>query len=248
MTEMKLFQVSTVVKEYSGCKDVAFHWFKEKSSGPERPYAQLVAGWPDNCGPGDSKAYAEGYIDELFSEDEAGQLTGYLSRFAADEGVTTIDEVALPVANNCMGYGALPVGGDNDFYMLSRKKGYPLPFSVWGYYDTRHCPLVVPTKERVVEALDEISDKAAEFIKAIQRERSSIRDGDGSGAELDALARDMIALCQSYQWASTDLRAAGFEPLPDEVATDHKLLARQGHHLCPDLHGKIAELLDPLHL
>jgi hypothetical protein len=147
MTEMKLFNVTTVVKEYSGCKDVAFSWFKEKPEAGSRPYAQLIAGYPDGCGPGDSKAYAEEYIDELFTEHEAGQLADYLSTFK--DSVTTIDEVALPVANNVMGFGALPVGRDTDFYMLSRHEAYQLPFSVWGYFDTRFC-------ERVAGEVDEL--------------------------------------------------------------------------------------------
>src|SRR5262249_39626819 len=73
----------------------------------------------------------EGYIDELFTEHEAGQLADYLSTFK--DSTTTVEEVALPIGNDTMAYGALPVGGGTDFYMLSKKEGYPLPFSVWGF-------------------------------------------------------------------------------------------------------------------
>ena len=30
--------------------------------------------------------------------------------------------------------GAIPVGGDCDFYMLSEHDDYNLPFRAWGYY------------------------------------------------------------------------------------------------------------------
>jgi hypothetical protein len=47
----------------------------------------------------------------------------------------------VPVDNNIMGVGTLPVGGDSDFYMLSKAPDYPLPFSVWGHFDLSAKPI-----------------------------------------------------------------------------------------------------------
>ena len=135
---MKLFHVTTVVKEYDGCKDVAFEWFKEKPTGARRPYEHLIADYPHEVPPECAERYyPEGYIDELFTEHEAGQLADYLSTFR--NSTTTINEVSLPAANNVMGLGDIAVGGGTDFYMLSKRDNYPLPFSVWGYFDKRFC-------------------------------------------------------------------------------------------------------------
>jgi hypothetical protein len=41
-----------------------------------------------------------------------------------------------------MGVGALPVGGGDDFYMLSEKPEYSLPFKVWGYFNLVGCTLI----------------------------------------------------------------------------------------------------------
>ena len=89
---MKLFHVTTVVKEYDGCKDVAFEWFKEKPTGARRPYEHLIADYPHEVPPECAERYyPEGYIDELFTEHEAGQLADYLSTFR--NSTTTINEV-----------------------------------------------------------------------------------------------------------------------------------------------------------
>ena len=106
---MKLYNVDTIVKEFQDCKDVNFRWFYSNDRPqPRRPYAELVKNYtPD--------PYTEGYIDELFSEDEARQLKQYLDREHGDAGTTTITEVSLPVANNIGGVGAIAVGGGDDF-------------------------------------------------------------------------------------------------------------------------------------
>jgi len=36
-----------------------------------------------------------------------------------------------------MGYGAVPIGGPEDFYQLCKEEEWTLPFEVWGYYDLR---------------------------------------------------------------------------------------------------------------
>ena len=134
---IKLFQVTTQVQEYRGCKDVGFCWFKSEAESGVRPYQELIADYSPEK---EYIQYAEGHIDELFTEDEAKRLADYLADY--DCGVTTITEVPLPVSNDAIGVGALAVGGGDDFYMLATAPDYPLPFAVWGYYNLRGCELI----------------------------------------------------------------------------------------------------------
>jgi hypothetical protein len=117
---MKLFDVTTVLKQYDGCKDVGFHWFRDDK--PEgRPYAELISGYDPEF------SFApEERIDELFTEDEAAQLKAHLDQQYGKAGVTTITEAALPIANNQTGAGSIAVGGGNDFLRLRSF----LPFKV----------------------------------------------------------------------------------------------------------------------
>jgi hypothetical protein len=134
----KLYYVDTQVHEYSDCKDVPFTWF---NWAPEhqRPYAKLIEGY-------DPKKwaihYAEAYVDELFTEDEAKQLKAYLDREHGDAGVTTIREVQLPAPNNRAGVGSMAVGGGDDFHMLFERQDYSLPFKAAAYFDLRNCQLI----------------------------------------------------------------------------------------------------------
>src|SRR5262245_52991529 len=128
---MKLYHVWTTAKEYSGCRDVVFQWFRHATPRGQRPYADLIRDYE----PG--HPYPEGAVEEMFTWDEAQQLKGFLERHYGDVGETVIEEVSLPIENCCMGVGALPVGGGTDFYMLSKAPEYSLPFKVWGYFDLR---------------------------------------------------------------------------------------------------------------
>ena len=101
-------------------------------------------------------AYAEGAIGELFTEAEVGALVAYLDREHGSEGVTTIEEVSLPIPNNTFGVGALPIGGGRNYYRLDQEPQYDLAFEVRGFFDLlvcelsdgsgpyRHPPFVVP--------------------------------------------------------------------------------------------------------
>ena len=151
----KLFQVVTIVKEYSGCKGVTFYWFFADERSSPRPYADLIADY----NPGTPYIeYAEARIDELFTEAEASQLIAYLDCQLGDEGMTTIEEEKLPIPSNVMGFGTIAVGGPQDFYMLHKAPGYPLPFKAFGYFDLRAsapCPTYPPINDVVAEDSDD---------------------------------------------------------------------------------------------
>jgi hypothetical protein len=136
---MKLYSVITTVKEYSGCKNVIFRWFRHAMLQGQRPYPDLIKDYePRNR----DAFYVEAYIEELFTWDEARQLEAYLDQHHGDQGDTVIKEVTLPVENNVMGFGGRAVGGGDSFYMLSEEPEYSLPFKVWGYFNLVGCTLI----------------------------------------------------------------------------------------------------------
>ena len=82
------------------------------------------------------KIYAQSVTEELFTGKEISQMKPYFERFRGAR--LELHEVKLPMnAKNILGVAALPVGGLQDCHMFSKRKGYPLNFRVWGYYDLR---------------------------------------------------------------------------------------------------------------
>ena len=129
---MKLYRVHTIVKQFHGCQNVPFDWFGCDRREP-RPYAELIEGyWPSDLD-------QEVAIDEMFTEVEAIALKEYLDREHGGAGVTTIEEVPLPIPDSSIGIGAIPVGGGTDFHMLDKEPNYSLPFKAWAYFDLRGC-------------------------------------------------------------------------------------------------------------
>lgn len=136
---MKLYHATTLVTEYDGCRDVRFCWFKPEPTPPARPYRDLINNYDEAAW---GARYAELAIDELFAEDEAVQLAAYLDVEHGSHGTTTVKEATLPIANNTMGLGAIPVGGGHDEYLLHKESNYSLPFKVIGHFDLRGCLLI----------------------------------------------------------------------------------------------------------
>ena len=69
---MDLYSVTTVMKEYDGYKNASFHWFYCDARTIPRPYVDLIENY--NGMNRLRAAYAEGYIDESFTLDEAQAL------------------------------------------------------------------------------------------------------------------------------------------------------------------------------
>ena len=102
---MDLYSVTTVMKEFDGYKNASFHWFYCDARTIPRPYADLIENYN---GMNRLRAvYAEGYIDESFTLDEARALKDYLDRTFAHKGTTTIKKRKLPITNNVVGWRAL---------------------------------------------------------------------------------------------------------------------------------------------
>jgi hypothetical protein len=135
----KLYRVRTVVSEFKGHRDVSLDWFViKRTSSVQRPYAEMIAGYD----PAKKDLYSEDAIDELFSDAEARSFVDWL-KANRPEGSNMIAEVALPIPENCMGFGAIAVGGPQDFLEFELDGAlWPLEFTVMGYFDLRaHEPI-----------------------------------------------------------------------------------------------------------
>jgi len=152
---MELYDVTTIVKEFSGCKNVEFNWFRCGERRAPRSYADLI----ENYDPSDRYVYyAEGCIDEMFELDEAQALKDYIDQNYGEAGITTIEKAKLPIATDTIGLGAISVGGPQDFYMLDKAPGYTLPFKVEGYFDLRGCELVDGSGARPYSTLTRLAE------------------------------------------------------------------------------------------
>jgi hypothetical protein len=99
-------------------------------------YHEVIANHDD--APEQLRRYSEDAVEEMFTKQEADTLVAWLkANRPADDDNTTIRECALPVENNITGFGAIPVGGQQDFLMTGDAPDYNLPFKVWGYCDKR---------------------------------------------------------------------------------------------------------------
>lgn len=142
---IKLYRATTMVDNYHGRDQVCFNWFCSKREQPVAPYEELIQDYQ----PG--HLYAEDYVKELLTEAEVEELRAYLAREYGSE-LDSVKEAELPAPLNFMGYGALPAGGGQDFYMLDRTPGYDLSIPIWAYYDLRDCPDTVHFQPQQREA------------------------------------------------------------------------------------------------
>ena len=181
-----LYYVHTIVKEYAGCKDIKFSWFRNEKS--DRPYAELVKDYnPDEA----MAAYSELAVDELFTFDEANALKQYLDRHHGAEDETTIEKAEIPLANNVGGIGAIAVGGGDDFYELHKEPEYSLPFKVEGYFDLVGCELIDEPGETfrhfLFLATVDKDGRVADFRKETQAE-ARLREAGAERRERDQAA------------------------------------------------------------
>jgi hypothetical protein len=141
---MKLYSVMTTVKEYSGCKNVIFRWFREAMPQGRRPYADLIKDYE----PGNRDAFGvlERFVEELFTWDEAQRLKTYLDQHLEVQGDTVIKEATLPVEND-----SPPFEVGDRFYILPEEPEYSLPFEVVGLFN-----LDAAVKEAAAQMLDDV--------------------------------------------------------------------------------------------
>ncbi len=140
---VKLYRACSVIDNYHGRDGVTFLWFVVNRDKPVAPYEELIANYQELEQHQDQEqgtlAYLEGYVNELLTEEEVEELKAYLESRHNTE--LKLEEVEIPVQDsNLCPLGAMPAGGGQDFYMLSREEGYSLSVPIWAYYDLRQCP------------------------------------------------------------------------------------------------------------
>jgi len=135
-----LFNVTTTINEFRGCKDVCIQWFMVDRDVPVGPYAELIEDYEhldtEEKGWG-LRQYAEDCVNELFTAEEADALLAYLDQHHPTDSTHYLSSAKLPIERGVVGVGALAVGGPTDFLMLSERDSWNLAFEVWGYYDLR---------------------------------------------------------------------------------------------------------------
>ena len=146
MDKPKRFHANLVVDNFHKCSGVHFTLFKHRLTETEKAEIPQLIKHPEDIGKSvdaNGKVW-EGYeplpkdlVEELFTQEEIDAMRPYFEQFP--ETMFEFTEMELPIeTRDCMGVGAIPVGGPQDFYMFSEAKDYPLPFKVWGYFDLRH--------------------------------------------------------------------------------------------------------------
>lgn len=75
--------------------------------------------------------YAKSLAEETFTEEQADKLVAFMESF---KGTKAEKRPALKPTEAGIGVGALPVGGDDGFFMLDKTDEYDLPFKVWAYF------------------------------------------------------------------------------------------------------------------
>ncbi len=78
--------------------------------------------------------YIVSQAEQTFTEQQADELIAYLE---AHKGTDAWKEPAEKPVENGIGFGAIPVGGPQDCYMLYKEDGYNLSFRAEAYYDVR---------------------------------------------------------------------------------------------------------------
>jgi hypothetical protein len=133
MMPMKLYHVTSRVRELGGCKNVRLNWFYDGKRTERRPYTQLIIDYD----PDDEHQCPESAIDETFTEDEALQLKTFLDEYHGHDTETEIVEMELPIPNNLIGVCAISYGGGVEKVCEHKKEEYPLPFKA-----SAHCRLI----------------------------------------------------------------------------------------------------------
>jgi len=121
------YYVDLITNRYPGYKEVEFNLFHCEI--PEEEARHFTVG-SNHLDP-----YVVSHIEQTFSKDEVRQLHRYFSEHYKPDRLKA--QRAGPPSNNCIGFGAYPVGGLTDFYSFSEVDDYSLPFKVWGFFDLR---------------------------------------------------------------------------------------------------------------
>ena len=136
---IKLYLPYGNLRCFKGRGLVTLHWFIKDREHPIAPYAQLIQSYRQLTE--SARRPAEQTIDELFTEQEFRDLRAYL--YDKREDLHTeilVPPISVAKQDNARNRGLIrPFGERSDsegggFFKLCEEEGYPLPFTVWGYY------------------------------------------------------------------------------------------------------------------
>lgn len=109
-------------------------WFKEHNDLPvSELFGAPIIRLDDDVLIGNVDPYAESQADECFTVEQADALAAYLKTQHGTDVIRELVTLPLP-SEGYMGVSAVPVGGNEDFYMLFREDEYDVSFKVSGYY------------------------------------------------------------------------------------------------------------------
>jgi hypothetical protein len=121
------FYVTHKIPEFQGHRGVTLVFFHARGL-PDDLYREILA-------PLDPETpYLASAADETFSAEEVKALRAACAK-AAPEGQFSAEPCG-PIPENCIGVGAIPVGGNNDFLMLDKSDSF-CPFPVRAHFDLR---------------------------------------------------------------------------------------------------------------
>lgn len=163
----KLYRLRSLVPRLKNIgrtfKHVQFTWLVERDEPPV-PYHEAILNY--EAFKGGDELYAEGIINELFTDVEAEVFAAYLLEV---HGVTVhYEQVVLPLnCKNTLPFGAAPLSsGGPDLYMIHKAPEYNLHFNVVGYFDTRNCHHMDEDGNEMEEAWNKLQPIESKAITA----------------------------------------------------------------------------------
>lgn len=162
----KLYRAWSTVDKYHNYEGVCFNWHVQDRPAPVAPYGELIADY-DNLQGELERAFAEDYVNELFTETEIEELRAYLAeRYSMD---LSIAEEEIPHKGGFMPHSGMPLGGGQDVLELSMEDGYALSFCVGGYYDLRRHQLSIDLAEERARDGERFIEMALDLLGAAAR-------------------------------------------------------------------------------
>ncbi len=132
----RLYRVYSVVNNFPYRSvyydNLRISWFMVGRKEPQVPFEEVIVDYEKLSLA--AKVHPENFIKELFTREEAQLLKRYLD--SPGKFNATVEVCELPVNDHAMGYHDFPPGPGIDFFILSDKENYNLPFRVEGVFNT----------------------------------------------------------------------------------------------------------------
>ncbi|NIM18400.1 MAG: hypothetical protein GTO45_40995 [Candidatus Aminicenantes bacterium] len=132
----RLYHVYSVVNNFPYRSvyydNLKISWFMVGREEPQVPFEEVIVNYAKLSL--SAKVNPENFIKELFTLEEAELLKRYLDSLRKFNA--TIEVCQLPVNEHARGYRDFPPAPGIDFFILSDKENYNLPFRVEGVFNT----------------------------------------------------------------------------------------------------------------